>query len=126
MKIYELIKARQVFEGVAKQKLPASTAWKVSKLLNKSAEDYKFYLERMSEIVRDYSLKDDEGNPVMEGDGFKINPELKDECVEKVKELEHVELDAPNVNFTLDELNCTTFSPAEINDIAFFIQEEQE
>lgn len=126
MKIFELIKARQVFEEISQRKLPIAVAWKISKFLSKADSDYKFYTERMAEIIREYSLKDDKGVPVQEGGGFKINPELKNECIQKVQELEAVEIDIPDIIFTLEELKDIAFSPTEMNNIAIFIQEEQE
>lgn len=124
MKIFELIKARQVFEEISQQKLPISIAWKISKFLSKIDTDYKFYAERMAEIIREYSLKDDKGAPIQEDGGFKINPELKEECVQKVQELEAVEIEIPDITFTLEELKDISFSPAELKTISAFVKEE--
>lgn len=105
MKIIELLNAKNAFDLNCKFDGDMQLALKVVKFVKAVETEASFYQEKYSEILSKYAEKDDDGNILRTENGIKINKDKVDDFNKEITELNNVEVEIPNIEFTLDELN---------------------
>lgn len=93
-------------------KLPFKTAYKFAKLGEIIESETKFFQEKMQEIISNYSEKDENGQPALAEDGasIKIQEAKVAECQKEINELNNVEVELPNIFFTIEELEALSLT----------------
>jgi len=127
MKICTLIGAIQVFNQFAQTKISAKLAYKIMRFCKDSETEEIFFNTKRQEIIDTYSIKDDNGNIVITDNGMiKIIPDKTDEANATLQELNNVEIEPPNVRFTLEELEELKMSVADMYAINEFITHQND
>lgn len=113
------------YNQIRSNPLPFKTAHKLSKLSKAIEEEIGFYREKMTELVEQYAQKDDEGNYIYVNNGrdIALKPETMVECQTKIRELETMEIELPNIIFSVDEFENTTLTVDELQPILPFIED---
>ena len=113
------------YNQIRSTSLPFKTTHKLTKLSKAVDEEIEFYREKMTELVEQYAQKDDEGNYVYINDGrdIAIIPEKIQECQMKIRELETMEIELPNITFSVEEFENTTLTVDELQPILPFIED---
>ena len=124
MTIENAHRARAALNKISHSAMPAKTAYKISKLSNFLKDDANFYTERLSQIIEQYGEKDENGEPVIIGNGYKIQEDKTDECAAAIKELSGIEAAIPDAKIYLSELDGVELSPDDIAAIYDFIEED--
>ena len=124
MTIENAYRARAALNKISHSAMPAKTAYKISKLSNFLKDDADFYTERLSQIIEQYGEKDENGEPVISGNGYKIQEDKRDECAAAIKELSGIEATTPDTKIYLSELDGVELSPDDIAAIYAFIEED--
>ena len=124
MTIESAYRARAALNKISHSAMPAKTAYKISKLSNFLKDDANFYTERLSQIIEQYGEKDENGEPVISGSGYKIQKDKTDECAAAIKELSGIEATVPDAKIYLSELDGVELSPDDIAAIYDFIEED--
>lgn len=124
MTIENAYRARAALNKISHSAMPAKTAYKISKLSNFLKDDANFYTERLSQIIEQYGEKDENGEPVISGNGYKIQEDKTDECAAAIKELSEIEAAIPDAKINLSELENIELSPNDIAAIYDFIEED--
>ena len=124
MTIENAHRARAALNKISHSAMPAKTAYKISKLSNFLKDDANFYTERLSQIIEQYGEKDENGEPVISGNGYKIQEDKTDECAAAIKELSGIEATVPDAKIYLSELDGVELSPDDIAAIYDFIEED--
>ena len=124
MTIENAYRARAALNKISHSAMPAKTAYKISKLSNFLKDDANFYTERLSQIIEQYGEKDESGEPVISGSGYKIQKDKTDECTAAIKELSEIEATVPDAKIYLSELDGVELSPDDIAAIYAFIEED--
>lgn len=124
MTIENAYRARAALNKISYSAMPAKTAYKISKLSNFLKDDANFYTERLSQIIEQYGEKDENGEPVISGNGYKIQEDKTDECAAAIKELSGIEATTPDTKIYLSELDNVELSPDDIAAIYDFIEED--
>lgn len=125
MKLNELLAARIVITSNAKEKISASLAYKFLKFLKDSDTEEVFYKSKLQEILNVFGDKDDNGNLIPQGDnGIQIKAENQPECFKQIAELDSTEVVAPNIQFTIKELEELKLSVADMASIFSFVKDE--
>jgi hypothetical protein len=108
MTIQEALNFAEVYSEFSTLKLPFSLAFKLHKINTELTSSTKFYNEKLRELIQEYSEKDENGNPVTTDTGVKLIPEKANECQEKIKELQELDIDwkAKDLYFTEEEMNA--------------------
>lgn len=124
MNIVTLMNAAKVFNQVAQTKISSKLAYKIMKLCKSVATDEEFYNNKRSEIINEYAVRDENGQIVMSDDGMiSIMQDKIPEAEKALRELNEIEVDAPNIKFTLDELDELKLSVADMFALDAFIVE---
>ena len=113
------------YNQIRSNPLPFKTAHKLSKLSKAIEEEIGFYREKMTELIEKYARKDDEGNYIYINDGrdIALKPETMIECQTKIIELESMDIELPNITFSVDEFENTTLTVDELQPILPFIED---
>lgn len=123
MKIGKLIYIKGVFTPLCQEKLSPRLSYKLMKFISKIEIEEAFFNEKMKEIIDAYAEKGEDGNFIALDGGIKIKDECKIECNKALAELHAVEVEAPNITFTLDELSEVKLSVEDMMALDEFIKE---
>ena len=124
MNIITLINAAKIFEKFAQTKLSSKLAYKIMKFCKSVASEEEFYNTKRSEIINAYAIKDDNGQLAVDNNGMiSIMPDKIDEANAALQELNSIEVEAPNIKFTLDELEGLELSVVDMFALDAFIEE---
>lgn len=113
------------YNQIRSNPLPFKTAHKLSKLFKAIEEEIGFYREKMAELIEQYAQKDEKGNYIYINDGrdIAIIPDKIQECQAKIHELETMEIELPDIKFSVDEFENTTLTVDELQPILPFIED---
>lgn len=114
-----------VYDKIKDQVIPIQIAYKWSRLLKPLQEASDFYYTELNKIIRLYGEKDENGNLVSleHGEGVKVSPDKIEEAQTKINELSSLEVDLPDITFSLEELENFKLSLEEFNQFLPFIRE---
>ena len=125
MNIIALINTAKIFERFAQVKLSPKLAYKIMKLCKSIAVEEEFYEAKRNEIIDTYAVKDENGQVIVSDGGMiTIVPGKIDEANAALQELNGIEVEAPNIKFTLDELEGLELSVADMFALDAFIEEQ--
>ena len=135
MKIIEIINARRAIitlinrntnkeQGV--DNIPFALKYKLVKFIKDTDGDEEFFQSQFNELIEKYSEKDEEGKPVQNGDGYKVQEDLLEECTKKMEELKNIRMGGEKCNkfLTISELENLQIGYSETSALFPFIKEE--
>lgn len=105
MKIIELLNAKNAFDLNCKYDGDMQLALKVVKFVKAVETETNFYQEKYSEILSKYAEKDDSGKILQTDKGIQINKDRVNDFNKEIVDLDSVDVEKPDVEFTLEELN---------------------
>ena len=123
IKTDKIIRLQQVVNMLQPQHLPIPTLYKLTKLSNALTENFEFYRNSLQTIINEYALMDEEGKPIETDGNIKIKPECIEECNKRIDELMDTEVQLPDIEFTLSELERADLSMEDFSCLYPFIQE---
>lgn len=123
MKIINIINAKEIFSPYFQEKLSPSLSYKIYKLCKCAEQEEVFYNQKMGEIIEEYAKRDENGVIININGQIKLIEETASEAQQKVADLRGIDVEAPNVKFTLDELSEIKLSVADIAMLDEFIEE---
>ena len=126
MNILKIINAKRAFSNYLDAKLSPSVAYKIVKLVRAAEAEESFYQKELRKIIEQYGKRNEDGSlAATEGGGVKLAEETLDECRKKVDELDSLEIDFPDIHFTLNELSGLSMTVREVDAISAFISDEE-
>lgn len=124
IKIYQVLGVLSIYERVRELKVPAKVAYKFNKLCNALKNDADFYRVELNKIIERYGERDENGSLIpLEYGGVKIKSEDMPTAQKEINNLDTLEVDAPDIKFTIDELDGLQLSIEDFNRILPFIEE---
>lgn len=120
-----LLGIQELYERFKEQKMPIKTTYKVSKLFSAIAPELDWYSTQVAEIVNVYAEKNENGTPKLleSGDGVQIAKENLEIVQSKFNELWGVDVELPDIKFTLEELEGMDLSVEDFNKFLPFVEE---
>ena len=109
----------------AEANIPLKGAYKLNKIKKAIEKETEFYSEKFQEIIDKYAKKDKDGNLVFSDDQNQIliNDGMVEECNKAIEDLQNLEVQIENYNFTIDDLGenlqCT---PDELEPLMPFME----
>lgn len=119
MTIKRLIEAKRVIMPLIQEKLSPKLSYKLMKFVSKIDIEEDFYNKKVNELVDKYGVRDEENKLIHTDTGVKIQEDKVSICNLELQEIENVEVDAPDITFTLDELSEIKLSVRDM----FFLQD---
>jgi hypothetical protein len=104
-------------------KIPIKTAYKLSRLADAIEKEINFYRTKFREILNEYCLVDEDGNYAVtdDGTGYKIQSGKEFECNQAMEDLHALEIELPDITFTIDEFDGMELRIQDLNGIMPFI-----
>lgn len=126
LKISQVMEFHSVYSTLKEQEMPLKLAYRLNQIEDICEKKVVFYETKMRDIITRYCEKDSDGNPIFLEDNksIKIKPECIQECTEKIQELAELDVELPDIKFTLDQLGELKLSVLEVKALMPFIDEE--
>ena len=123
MKMYEILDFSKVYNSIKDEKMSIKTAYKLNKLIKKIEEENNFYNIKFHEIIEQYAEKDEQGEyQYIDENSIKIKEGKEQECYKKVSELQNLEIETPNITFSIEELGDINLTIDTVNMLMPFIE----
>lgn len=114
-KVFEV---ERLFNKLKDRQFNIKTQYKFLKLYPILEKEREMYNQQLNGIIDKFAEKDDDGNfiPTKDGNGVQIKKESYAECNNAVRELDNMEVEIPDVEFTLEELEplCLTMGELKV------------
>lgn len=125
MKIKILLLIKQLLCSILDVKLSIKTSYKIFKFIKQIENEEIFYNTKFKELLNMFGEKDDKGNFITDDKGnIKLLEKNVIACRQAINDLDNLEVEIPNVSFTLEELEPLQLSVNQIILLQNFIQEE--
>ena len=113
----------QFYSLTSATKIPIKTAYKLSRLADAIEKEVNFYRTKFREILDEYCLLDDNGNYATtdDGTGYKIQPGKEAECNQAMEDLHALEIELPDITFSIDDFDGMELRIQDLNGIMPFI-----
>lgn len=114
-----------VFEKIKDERGSIKTSYKIAKFLKALNDEKENYIKVLQDIINEYGEKDENGKVKVSEDQqtVPIIPEKREECYQKISELEETEIEFSLPSFTLDELSTFNLSIEDLSIIDILISE---
>ena len=123
LNINQVLQIEELCEKFSNRVINARVAYKFAKLSKFIVNDIDFYREQYNLYINEFGQKDDNGNLVMSGNNIKIIPGLEEKCKQKFNELNSLEVELPEIKFSLDELESIDMTMKDMLVLDPFIEE---
>ena len=125
LKMQQIIEFQKFYNNVKNIKLPLKTAYKLNKLFIQANEELSFYQQKFVEIINNFGKRDENGELVYSSDktSIEIEEARRDECFQKIEELQNLEVDINGIDFTIEELEGFNLTISEVECLMPFIKE---
>ena len=123
LNINQVLQIEELCEKFSNRVINARVAYKFAKLSKSIINDIDFYREQYNLYINEFGQKDNNGNFVMSGNNIKIIPGLEEKCKQKFNELNSLEVELPEIKFSLDELESIDMTMKDILILDPFIEE---
>lgn len=107
MKFSEVFEILEIRNLLVDKKLPIKVSYKLTRFFNELENEAKFFNETLQKLIEEYGKKDENGNYIYTEDkqGVKIQDDKFQECMDKIDELNKLEVNLSYVpEFTIEEL----------------------
>lgn len=121
--INELVQIGNLCEKFSNRVVSARLAYKLAKLSKAISEDINFYQEKYIEYLELFGERDENGDFVSNKGNIKIISGLEQECKEKFNELNSIEVEIPNIKFSLEELEQLNMTMKDMLVFDLFVDE---
>lgn len=124
IKRYKLSSLEQIFDKLSSQTFAIQTQYKFLKLKKSIEEEVEIYRIQYASLLNKFCEKDEEGNIITNGaNGYKVDPKKMPEVEKAVTEIQEIEIQIPDIYFSLDELEDLGLTFYELNVLEPFIKE---
>ena len=124
MKLVNSINFVAFYDKIKTQTMPASVAYKLSKIYRAAKEDEAFYQEKLRAILLKYGELDEQGNliPTEDGKGIRIKTDLQTECIEAINDLQEIESEMVFTPISLEVLDNFELAPEDLDGVVEFFK----
>lgn len=100
------------------------TQYKFLKILKAVQSEIEIFDQQRQSLIKDYAELDENGNIIQsENGGIKIKEDKFEECSEKIREINSIQIQFPDIYFSLDELEPLGLTLEELSLLDPFIKD---
>lgn len=123
IKIFEAVEMGKLLEKLSKMPIDVQISYKFAKISLSLKNDIDFYQNQYIKYLKEFGLQNEEGFVLNEQKNIKIIPGKEEECRNNFSKLNSIEIEIPDIYFTLDELKGLKFSISDMKILTPFIKE---
>lgn len=126
IKMWQVFKILNIYSRVKELKAPAKVAYKFNKLCVSLENENNFYGEELNKIIQQYGEREEDGSfkKTVDGTGIKIKQEVLETAQKEINNLDFLDVEAPDISFTIEELDGLQLSIEDFQYMLPFIKEE--
>ena len=127
LSLFEINEMNKTIQLLSSQKLPLKGAFKLNQISNIINENIKFYSDKFTEIVQQYSKKDENGKPMLDDSKMNIliQEDKIDECKDAIEQLNKLEVELDDkFTITLNDLGDIECSVQDLQGLTPIVREE--
>lgn len=122
--INECVEIESLCNKLSNRVIKARTAYKLAKLLKAVSAELAFYRSQFTLYLNEYGEKDEHGDLIVLPDNsIKIISDKLEICKAKLKELDNLEIEILDIEFTIDELEELQVTMKDMSVLATFIKD---
>lgn len=122
IKRYTLPYLNEIFTKLGQLHFDIETQYKLLKLKNSLKEEEEIYNEQVSSL-REYCEQDEQGNIIQnDNGGYKIKQDKIQECQALLDKINNLQIQIPDIYFTLDELKPLNLTFNELDVLMPFVK----
>ena len=123
--MWQVFKILDIYKRVKELKVPARVAYKFNKLCTDLESDSNFYQEQLTKVIEEYGEREEDGSFKRTPDnGVQIKEGLIEAAQKEIDALWILEVDVPDINFSLEEFDGLQLSIEDFNFMLPFIKED--
>ena len=123
MKLKNLLNARKIIIQYKDEKLSPTLAYKFVKFMKASDSEEAFYNDKLKQLIEEYALKDEKGQIATQDGNIRLTPAKIQDFNNAANELQETEVEAPNVQFKISELEQIKLSVTDLYALDDFVTE---
>lgn len=123
VKLIDVIGSTEVIKKLLDSPIKGRTAYKIAKLIKRLDEELALFNESRGKLLNKYAVKDENGQPIIENNGFKIALEHVEDFNRESAELLNTSITIDAEPIVLAEIENVEFTPNEMLTIEPFITE---
>lgn len=123
MKLKNLLNARKIIIQYKDEKLSPTLAYKFVKFMKASDSEEAFYNDKLKQLIEEYALKDENGQIATQDGNIRLIPAKIQDFNNAANELQETEVEAPNVQFKISELEQIKLSVTDLYALDDFVEE---
>lgn len=123
MKLSEIEKLYTTLKQLNEREMPIKISYKFSKIFSQISTDFEFYSKKIQEILSKYGEKDEKGNFVVKDGMVPFQKDYVDLAMKELDELNSIDITLPEYQFSLEELESLSLTPAQVSSLTNFIKE---
>lgn len=117
-----LTKLTEIFKKVEDVKFNINTQYKLLKMKKSIEEEEQIYIQQLN-VLKEFCLKDDNGNFIQDDNGgYKIDDTKKEQCAQLIAEINTLQIQVPDMYFSLEELEPLNLTFKELEALEPFIK----
>lgn len=117
-----LTKLTEIFKKVEDVKFNINTQYKLLKMKKSIEEEEQIYIQQLN-VLKEFCLKDDDGNFIQDDNGgYKIDDTKKEQCAQLIAEINTLQIQVPDMYFSLEELEPLNLTFKELEALEPFIK----
>ena len=102
---------------------PARTSFAIAKFIVSNESNYKLYLSKRAELITKYCDKDGKGEPIIDGNGYKVTPENMVLFQKELSDLNDYEIEPVKLTLYFEDLASLSLTPREYSTLIPYISE---
>lgn len=123
MKLKNLLNARKIIIQYKDEKLSSTLAYKFVKFMKASDSEEAFYNDKLKQLIEEYALRDENGQIATKDGNIRLMPAKIQDFNNAANELQETEVEAPNVQFKISELEQIKLSVTDLYALDDFVTE---
>lgn len=118
----KIVELNNIFERINNTQFNINTQYKLLKIKKTIEEENEIYIQQL-QTLKQFFLKDENGNPIMNQDGgYAIDSSKVEECNKIVNEINAIQIQVPDMYFSLEELEPLQLTFSELEALDPFIK----
>ena len=124
IKMYQVFRILNIYKEIKELKVPAKVAYKFNRLCAGLEGHCKFYDEQVNKIIQEYADREEDGTikRTLDG-GIQVKEGQTAAAHKELNDLDDLDVEAPEIYFTVEELDGLNLSIADFNYMLPFIEE---
>ena len=114
LEVHEALQIKRILMPLTEQKMPIKTSYKMMKLISNIEKEGEFFDQQLKKLLEEYAIKDDKGQVDFHDGRVAIEKGKEDTFYKELEELNSIEIEIPELKFSIEELDNLEISPKDL------------